>query len=533
MASWEIHTTGIIEWLEEYEGPRFHAILSDPPYALISIAKRFGPGQAPAQEGEDGRYQRLSSGFMGQTWDGFESLEAYQDWVASWSTLLISKALHPGAVCLFFGGTRTFHHLGVGLERGGFEIVDSVLIPWLHGQGFPKSHDVSKGMDKAAGAEREVIENRPMGGKYAEASKFARNKQGYPKVPRPKDNYWTGEILGDPVTNDAKHWDGYGTALKPAWEPVYVCRAPRGDMTFAELAVQYGTGALNIDGARIGNESVEIGISKAHLGGRYGSGRGGRGSSETYTSEGRWPANLVLTHHEACVKVGEYEVKGRTLNRYPSHGMGGSFAFYAEDHRGEDYESEKMPPDLVDLYACVPGCPVRELDDQAGLSGGGTVGSRKGEASAERTYEHEGGTDFAMKPGARRPGADGPSRFFYTAKAGRAEKDKGLEQFYWRRTNDGWERISEEEWAELDESLRGRGCIHPTVKPLALLRYLATLVLPPVREEARRLLVPFSGSGSEMIAAIQAGWNRVEGVEMAETYTEMAEARIRATIGML
>jgi len=97
----------IIEWLKAYEGEKFHAILSDPPYALISIAKRFGPGQAENLEGKDGRFSRLGKGFMGQTWDGFDSLEDYQSWVAEWASLLIEKVLYPGALCLFFGGTRT------------------------------------------------------------------------------------------------------------------------------------------------------------------------------------------------------------------------------------------------------------------------------------------------------------------------------------------------------------------------------------------------------------------------------------------
>ncbi|KKL22318.1 hypothetical protein LCGC14_2436670, partial [marine sediment metagenome] len=111
MTTWHIIESELIEWLKSYDGPRYQAVLSDPPYALISITKRFGKdGSAPAQEGSDGRYSRLSGGFMGQKWDGFESLQHYQEWIAEWSALLIEKALYPGAVCMFFGGTRTFHH---------------------------------------------------------------------------------------------------------------------------------------------------------------------------------------------------------------------------------------------------------------------------------------------------------------------------------------------------------------------------------------------------------------------------------------
>jgi len=539
MTTWNIVESELIEWLQAYDGPRFHAVLSDPPYALISITKRFGKdGSVPTHGGSDGRYTRLSSGFMGQKWDGFDSLEHYQTWVSEWAKLLIEKALYPGAVCMFFGGTRTFHHLGVGLERGGFEIVDSILIPWLHGQGFPKSHDISKGLDKAADAKRETIgtnpnvQGRESGGIWAE------------NITRPwKDRARAGDKSGSavtkPATEDAETWDGYGTALKPAWEPVYVCRAPRGDMTFAELAVQYGTGALNIDGSRImGAKTVPSSPRQERDGSSGIYGRFGPDSEKNSGSDpgvGRWPANLVLTHHKACVKVGEYETKGRTLNRYPSHGMGGSFAFYAEDHRGEEYESEKLPSEIVERWACVPGCPVRELDDQVGhLHGRGDA--PKGAPSYSGPVDNmfgSGTNKFAGSTGVSDTIGGGPSRFFYTAKASRSEKDQGLEHFWWKRTDEGFERISEEAYGKLDKRSRARGCVHPTVKPLDLLRYLSTLLLPPKQEgKTRRILVPFSGSGSEMIGAVQAGWNEVTGIEMEQNYIEMAEARLTANIGM-
>ena len=699
MASWDIHQTGIVEWLEEYEGPRFHAILADPPYALISIAKRFGGGNAPAQEGEDGRYARLSKGFMGASWDSFRDYGQYQSWVAQWSKLLIERALYPGAVCLFFGGTRTFHHLGVGLERGGFEIIDSVLIPWITGQGFPKSHSYTKAIldsflrvSLQGGARSRYItedseddypcllcggllrdalvvvrefepsqddaqvhirpsspsvEIRTDSGRTHKVSfgalSFHRAKPGCPPLktwlttlhaslestgtlqrempqvdkmaalgipaavlirdlnshesdsssdggsflpnigafekvfrkhgssPLPtfrKDSltsytYLTRccETCQNKYSRDFLDWQGRGTHLKPAWEPVYVCRAPRGDMTFAELAVEFGTGALNIDGSRIGhNEPEELMQPSSPVYGKtvYANAklseeRDGSDELASPNPTGRWPANLLLTHHEACVKVGEYEVEGRVINRWKDGmlpfggGAGQEYETIDPTRAGEPsaertYEHEggtdfAMKPgarrgmETVDLYACVPGCPVRALDDQVGTLTSGQV--KESYKRHETSSLLEGGGNEYQLSGFGDKG--GPSRFFYTAKASRSEKDKGLEHFYWRRTGDGnWERVSEEEWAELDESLRGHGCIHPTVKPLALLRYLANLILPPVRVDApRRLLVPFSGSGSEMIGAMQAGWDVVEGVEMAGTYIEMAEARIRATIGML
>jgi hypothetical protein len=592
---WTIVESELIQYLKDYDGPRFHAVLSDPPYALISITKRFGKeGSAPAQKGEDGRYSRLSSGFMGQSWDGFDSLEHYQDWIAEWSKLLIARALYPGAVALFFGGTRTYHHLGVGLERGGFEIVDCLM--WLHGQGFPKSHDISKGLDKRGGKAQRSTEFKTMlsaavkkSGKTRkeinEACGFTMRYDIQPEddpigwgITYPSTEIWEvikrilpvepgwdefirgveREVVATeqrqnapsgivsagregtmierkitvPHTDQAKLWNGYGTALKPAWEPIFLCRAPRGDKTFAQLAVEFGTGTLNIDGSRIAH-SEPIKPMGAQEGGNKVYGQAGRYEPTTeLKASGRWPANFVLSHHEECVRIGEFEVEGRKLNRYPSHGAGGSFAFYAEDHRGEGYESEQMPPETVERWACVNECPVRALDDQVGIlkSGHAEILHR---SSSKHSRVYSPWTETQDEEGATYGDAGGPSRFFYTAKASRAEKDKGLESFWWKRTDKGFERIGLDEYEQLDRRERAHGCIHPTVKPLELLRYLATLVLPPKQEgNTRRMFIPFSGSGSEMIGSVQAGWDETVGLEMESIYNEMAEARLAANIGM-
>jgi len=452
----------ILDFANNFEGEKFHALLSDPPYALISISKRFGdPDSAPALEGQDGRFTRLSKGFMGQPWDSFESLEQYREWVESWAKALIENVLRPGAVCLFFGGTRTWHHLGVALENGGFEIYDTLM--WLYGQGFPKSHQI-------------------------------------------------------------EDWPGFGTSLKPAWEPILLCRAPRGDITFDDLAAQYGSGALNIDGSRIdqGGAGLDVYDGSFDREGRY---------VNPMSQAGRWPANLLLEHHEKCVKVGSTTVPGRVLNRYPSQKQGGSFAFYAEDDKGKSYESEQMPDELIDEWACVSECPIRQLNDQVGQiqSGMMAAGQRRKKSLGLGGYR-KGFPDIATQKdtyGDR----GGPSRFFYCGKALPGEKNQGCSDFYWRRGSDGYERISQEEWESADERRRARGNIHPTVKPLGLLRYLATMIKPP-DDIGASILVPFSGSGSEMIAAYQAGWREIVGIEISPNYNEIARARIAGTIGM-
>jgi len=466
----------IIQYARNYTGERFHGILSDPPYALISIAKRLGkPGSAPVKEGRDGSFARLSKGFMGQTWDSFESLDEYRDWVKVWAKYMIGMMLYPGAVCLFFGGTRTWHHLAVALEAGGFEIYDTLM--WLYGSGFPKSHDISKGIDRAAGAEREITGTRDVPG-YARANV----KHGTQE----RSKYEFPEYSKEPMTDDAETWQGYGTALKPAWEPIFLCRAPRGDLTHAELAELYGTGGLDIGGSRIGagGDKMEGG----HAGKTPIHGGGITGRVGTDQSVGRWPANLLLTHHEDCVELDSTRVPARVINRWRD----GAFPFGGAGGLGIEYQSEQMGDDegmeIFERWACAPECALRGL-----------------------------GPEY---------------RYFYSGKANPTEKHKGLENFYWARVEDGFERIPEDDWRCLPEDERAEGNIHPTVKPLGLLRYLAGLFKPPETIKSR-LLVPFSGSGSEVIAGHQAGWAEAVGVEISPLYNEIAEARMAGTLGML
>ena len=356
-----------------------------------------------------------------------------------------------------------------------------------------------------------------------------------------------------PATVQAKQWQGYGTALKPAWESILLCRVPRKGATFASLALEHGSGALNIDGSRISG-SWEWGTQTDIRGGRYGGGQARPSDGDILAKDveshklGRWPANLLLSHHEDCQKIGTFEVPARVINRWLDgmkpfgDGAGGKYETVHPTRQGEasadrTYEDEggtdfAMKPgprrdkdmETVERWACVPECPIRQLDDQAGDL----------PHSHRTSRNHQGGL-FGWKAGNLEGYLDsgGPSRFFYCGKASRSEKDKGLENFYWKRTGKGFERVDQETWAKLERRERARGCIHPTVKPLDILRYLSLLILPPKQDDRiRRILIPFSGSGSEIIAAKQAGWDLIVGIEMNSLYNEIARARIDATIGM-
>lgn len=226
------------------------SVVCDPPYALVSIGKRFGAeGAAAAQVGKTGAYARASAGFMGQRWDTGET--AFDP--AFWAEVL--RVMKPGGHLIAFSGTRTYHRLVCAIEDAGFEIRDQ--IGWLFGSGFPKSH------------------------------------------------------------NQSGEWEGWGSALKPAWEPIVLARKPLIGTIAANLEA-HGTGALNIDASRIAGESTAR-QNRAEMG--Y---HGGNIADEyvTGSDKGRWPANVIHDGSEEVVGAfPESDGSGppRTLKRNPGH----------------------------------------------------------------------------------------------------------------------------------------------------------------------------------------------------------------------
>jgi site-specific DNA-methyltransferase (adenine-specific) len=225
-------------------------------------------------------------GFMGKKWDS--SGIAYS--VELWTECL--RVLKPGGHLLSFGGTRTYHRVAVAIEDSGFEIRDNIA--WLYGSGFPKSLDVSKAIDKAAGAEREVIGTKmasPKGIKNAE-ERTDTAAGAYGGVPKEID-------VTAPSTPEAQKWEGWGTALKPAHEPIIVARKPL-EGTVAHNVLTHGTGALNIDGSRIGAVGGPFKASKPEgkSNGIYGDGINGAVEIGKL-NKGRWPANIILDEHTA------------------------------------------------------------------------------------------------------------------------------------------------------------------------------------------------------------------------------------------
>jgi len=261
------------------DSEQFTACVCDPPYHLTQASRRGSPRDNDPRT-PFGRTRLGSKGFMGKTWDGGDVAFRPEFWVE------VLRVLKPGAMLLAFGGTRTFHRLTCAIEDAGFEIRD--CLSWLYGSGFPKSLDISKTLDKAAGAEREVIGRRSQpdirGDSYQNRQRHGR----------------TGnvEILDTvPATELAKRWDGWGSSLKPAWEPIVLAMKPL-DGTFAQNVLRHGVGGMNIDASRIGVGKGGRRDGEKTADKRYAD-RGATNFAPTPgprggDAKGRWPANLLL-----------------------------------------------------------------------------------------------------------------------------------------------------------------------------------------------------------------------------------------------
>ena len=359
--------------LRRLEDNSIDSIVTDPPYALS---------------------------FMGKDWDSFGDGKGYQAWCEDWARECL-RVLKPGGHMLAFGGTRTYHRLTCAIEDAGFEIRDS--LHWIYGSGFPKSLDVSKAIDKAAGAEREVIGewNKPGRGKRSVEQKYGLIND-------------SGAITA-PSTDDAKKWQGWGTALKPAHEPIVWARKPfKG--TVAGNVLEHGTGAINVDGCRINyasNESAED-MGGGTFAGMFGNNKPAAKSGHT---EGRWPPNILLSHSPYCIEATETLPDGGII--------------------GKD--------------ECSDDCPVAEMDRQSGKSKSTNQPRRNTMDAHNKTSSMGKSTADWTTNGYNDTG--GASRFFpvfrYNPKAPKKE----------RPVVDGKS--------------------HSTVKPVPLMRWLVRLVTPP------------------------------------------------------
>jgi DNA modification methylase len=413
---YSLHTGDCLEVLKSLDAESIDAIVTDPPYGLA---------------------------FMGKKWDyDVPSTDIWQECL---------RVLKPGGHLLAFAGTRTQHRMACRIEDAGFEIRD--MIAWVYGSGFPKSHDVSKAIDKAAGAEREVVGSRVAddirGGNMHAANRGERHIID----------------ITAPATEAARQWSGWGTALKPALEPITMARKPLIG-TVAENVLEHGTGAINVDGCRVGTDDTRAPSYRMTSKGRPG---GGFGNDMDYTriglvagsACGRWPANFI--------------------------------------HDGSD--------EVVGLFP------------QSKSTGG--------QASVAKGYGEFGGGSRVIEN--RDPGfgdSGSAARFFYCPKASKAEREAGLDgmESIHRVNGNKWTdqdyRVTNGERPPSAES-GPRTNHHPTVKPIDLMAYLCRLITPP----NGTILDPFTGSGSTGVAALREGFKFI-GIELNPEYAEIARKRI-------
>lgn len=476
------------ERLRELPDGSVDAVVTDPPYGLSRE-----PGIAEVLShwlaGDD--YQHRGGGFMGKSWDSFVPGPSI------WREVF--RVLKPGGHLLAFAGTRTMDLMSISIRMAGFENRDTIsaegVLRWCYGSGFPKSLDVSKAIDRAAGAEREVV------GKGINHDAKVKHGGTWTGGVYAQDQYTgaTGPLITAPATDAARQWQGWGTALKPAWEPILVFRKPLSEPNVAANVLAHGTGALNIDACRVAGAKKPGAFSTAPKGGQvyaqdaYTQGDGYAGDGTDPHPEGRWPANAAFSHSSECRPVGTRRATGSTRPgtvRKTALGVMNDDAWTPSPTPRPGYAAADGT-ETVEAWECAAGCPVAELDRQSGTLTSGFMA-----AGTEREgLGYRGGLGSRVRNDTIGD-TGGASRFFYQAKASASERSAGLPP--------------------------GERNTHPTVKPLDLMRYLCRLVTPP----GGLILDPFAGSGTTGCAALLEGF-RFLGIEQDPESVRTAIARIR------
>jgi len=458
-----------IEVLKTIPDNSVDSIITDPPYGIGFMNKewdnptkhreliereqkrseeRFAEGKSPAKGG-------FSKGVQpGLPIGGAREGKWFQEWCELWAVECL-RVFKPGGHILSFSAPRTYHRMASAFEDAGFQIRDQIM--WVFGSGFPKSHNIGKAIDKIEGNDREVLGEK---------------KSGVSSRAYQSEEQTTAGVHYD--TKGNSEWEGWGTALKPAHEPIVMARKPLSEKSIAENVLKHGTGGINIDGSRIGfAENENIDFNSTQSGKVYGRNSLNESATERntthYTNEGRFPANIIFD-----------EEAGQLL----------------DEQSGISKSSKGKPRNVK----------------QQSYFGGGTT-------NENNEYNDKGGA----------------SRFFYCPKAAKKDRNEGLDNFTPktdRQKGHGIDRIcgncgtsmlkpqdckcEEPDWITPPKLNH-----HPTVKPTDLMRYLINLITPP----NGTILDPFMGSGSTGKAAVRCGVNFI-GIEKEQEYMDIASARI-------
>jgi site-specific DNA-methyltransferase (adenine-specific) len=463
-----------LDKLKELEANSVDSIVTDPPYGLA---------------------------FMGKKWDYDVPSQAI------WEECL--RVLKPGGHILSFAGSRTYHRMAVRIEDAGFEIRDQIM--WIYGSGFPKSHNVGNAIDKKHGAG-----NR--GHAISSGNKF------HPTTGEARPS---GELLDkyEARTEEGKGWEGWGTALKPAHEPIVMARKPLVG-TVADNVLEWGVGGINIDGCRVGTDggtkrdgqSDKVTKTNPNLKPTNSLNRTGHGIIEL--NEGRFPANIILecTCENPKVKDNTNTPYNYNDNEYKVDG----FITNIKPNAPSNYNDTNSGVIHTD-----PNCPCYILDGQSGKSKS-SPNKWEGDNNAAIYGKYEKGvrqSTFSDEGGA--------SRFFYCPKASKKDRNEGCDELEEKMSAHsvadkcgkcGKFLVASANICKCEEPERvgiSNKNNHPTVKPTDLMAYLIRLVTP----KGGIVLDPFMGSGSTGKAAVIEGMEFI-GIEREEEYYEIAKQRI-------
>ena len=499
--------------------------------------------------------------FMSEIWD--KDKGGRDKWI-EWMTEVARECLRvlkPGGYAAVWAFPRTSHWTALAWEDAGFEIRERIAHAF--GTGFPKSHDVAKGIDRIKGAERQVVGKKRL---LPHDKRIILVGSTGTSIKVKGGTYSEVEIpITAPASPEAQRWEGYGSALKPSVEDYWIVRKPL-DGTLAHNVLTHGCGGINIAGCYIGVYGGRRNSRRAstdyechHDGSQV---YGDFGASESFDyNRGRWPANLMLTHSDGCKIVGYRDPKPYKINRYDDS------AFPFGGAAGESYSSELRTGDNEPVYDCADDCPTRLFPDNAG-GGFGTAGGKVDRSktatglfmpnrgnqigfgdsgSAARFYQQFDGEPlfYCPKPsqaekdagvtlpeqgaqvtvgrdptsaGANNPRAGagrGAQRPMFTCENCKQEATGNPPESTCTQSDDGVHK-----WLCTGYT-QGVRNIHKTVKAIKLMRYLIRLINPP----GGVVLDPFAGSGTTGCAAMLER-ARFIGIDLYETHIQIARDRI-------
>jgi site-specific DNA-methyltransferase (adenine-specific) len=463
MTNWTINNQDVMEWVAQYQGEPFHALLCDPPYHLT--------GQHRRLMGRDGQHrERNGKGFMGKAWDGGDIAFRPETWAA------LAQHLHPGAFLMAFAASRGWHRQATAMEDAGL-IIHPTIWRYTTDQGETFYFDSLEGFENfiaTAAADPGVLQERQLG-----PLGFAFGS-GFPKGARVQRD-------GAPHIDFTGHRYGLQT-MKPAVEPIILAQKPFERRPFDDIT-RTGAGALFIDAGRVGDSG---GTKASHQGefkyqgipGQVHATRGYRtGHQVEEIDDGRWPANLILEDGAAAALDAQTGIL--TSGKPVGVRKTGNRTVYRAD------------PTRI-------GTPITGYGDSGGAS------------------------RFFFKVAEQIDLAD---PLYYCAKASQEERNAGLDHLPKRQKvyngQSGQSAGLAPGSVEDKFTTQPAANSHPTVKPLGLTKYLATLLLPPSAYAPRRILIPFAGVMSEAIGAMKAGWDEIVAVEREAEYVTIGKARMR------